>query len=281
MTEMFTTATVREWLFDGFQDGILDWAHELVEEGELPPGIPEIPYEKFGWFALRNGSSSFDGRLNIFTGKDDINKLGLFKTWNGKDKLGHMSGECDKVQGTTGELWPPFDTKAKGKPDAKMFITDVCRSLTLKYDSKFEKHGIKGWKWIGDDSLFDNGQKYPENACYCMADEKECSNIKPGIFNASKCQFGAPAFVSFPHFYLADESYLEGIEGLSPDKEKHELFVALEPEIGIPLEVRARLQINLFMRNEPLLSYVQLPYIVSSYQKNSQIFLLQILQRRS
>lgn len=253
MTEMFTTATVGEWLFDGFQDGILDWFQELIEAGEVPPGFPEIPFKKFGWFALRNGSAEYDGRFEIYTGKDDIKKLGIFKTWNGKETLGTMKGECDKIKGTTGELWPPFDTKSKNKPDATMFIPDVCRSLTLKYDSKIERHDIKGWKWVGDDSMFDNGHIYPENECFCQADKKECPNIKPGIFNVSKCQFGAPAFASFPHFYLADESYLKNIDGLSPNKTKHEMYVALEPEIGLPLEIRARLQINLFVRNEPML----------------------------
>lgn len=254
MGDMFTTATVNEWLFEGFQDGVLDWLLDLIASGELPPSlpIPEIPYDKFGWFAKRNGSALFDGRFNMFTGKDDIKKLGLLKTWNGKEELGVMTGECDKIKGTTGELWPPFDKKKK--TDATMFIPDVCRTLTLKYESELKKHGIKGWKWIGDDSLFDNGHKYPETACFCTADEEECPNIKSGIFNASQCQYGAPAFASFPHFYLADESFLAGIEGLSPEKEKHEMYVALEPEIGLPLEIRARLQINLFMRNEPFLS---------------------------
>ncbi|XP_063702925.1 protein croquemort-like [Culicoides brevitarsis] len=253
--EMFTTAKVGEWLFDGFEDGILEWVKELEEEGELPPNIPEIPYERFGWFHLKNESSTTDGRFQIYTGKDDIKKLGMFKTWNGKETLGIMKGECDKIKGTTGEVWPPFDTKSKTKPDATMFIPDVCRSLTLKYASDFERHGIKGWKWVGDDSMFDNGHKYEHTACFCQADESECPNIKPGIYNTSTCQFGAPAFTSFPHFYLADESYLEAIEGLKPEKEKHEMYIALEPEIGLPLDIKARLQINLFMRNEPLLSY--------------------------
>lgn len=251
MTEMFTTASVSEWLFDGFQDGVLDWVNELIEEGELPPDIPEIPYDKFGWFALRNSSAAFDGRFKMFTGKDDIKNLGIVKSWNGKIELGHMTGECDKIKGTTGELWPPFNKKQKA--DATMFIPDVCRSMALKYDGTFKKHDIKGWKWIGDDSLFDNGHKYPETACFCMAHEEDCPNIPPGIFNTSKCQFGSPSFASFPHFYLANETYLEGIEGLSPDKDKHEMYIALEPEFGLPLEIRARLQINLFMRNEPML----------------------------
>lgn len=253
-TTMFITAPVREWLFDGFNEGILDWVQELIEEGELPPSL-EIPteYDRFGWFLYRNGSSEYDGRFKMFTGKDDIKKLGVLKSWNDKEELGVMQGECDKIKGTTGELWPPFNTKRK--EDATMFIPDVCRTMSLTYHSEIKKHDIKGWKWIGDDRMFDNGHKYPETACFCTAEEEECPEIKPGIFNTSQCQFGAPAFASFPHFYLADESYVEAVEGLSPNRTNHEMYVSLEPEIGLPLEIRARLQINLFLRNDPTLEY--------------------------
>lgn len=253
MTEPFTTATVGEWLFDGFEDGILNWLEEI--QGEIPPEIPipEIPYgTKFGWFAERNESSTFDGRFGMYTGKKDLKKLGVLKSWKGMDELPYYRGECNKVKGTTGELWPPFDLNKE--EDATMFISDVCRSLTLKRNGTLEKRGLKGFKWVGDDSLFDEGAKYPENICWCQAHEKECPALKTGLFNATKCQHGAPAFVSYPHFYLADKSYLDALTGLSPNKEDHELYISLEPSTGMPLEIRARLQINLFLRQDADLS---------------------------
>lgn len=73
--------------------------------------------------------------------------------------------------GTTGELLPPI--RDGEKPDLTVFATDVCRGVTIKYDSDYESHGIKGYKWIADDSVFDNGVKYPEKACYCSAQEGE------------------------------------------------------------------------------------------------------------
>jgi hypothetical protein len=50
-----------------------------------------------------------------------------------------------------------------------------------------------------------------------------------GVRSISKCRFGAPAFVSFPHFYEADPSYLQNINGLSPEQDLHEFYVAVEP----------------------------------------------------
>jgi hypothetical protein len=69
----------------------------------------------------------------------------------------------------------------------------------------------------------------------------------PGVFNASSCKFGSPAFVSFPHFYLADKSYIDVIDGMKPDKENHEFSIAMEPRTGIPLSIRAQMQINLYL----------------------------------
>lgn len=250
-SSLVADATVGEWLFDGFPEGILQWLDEQKEA--LPPEYAYladlIPFDKFAWFYGRNGSADYDGRFEMNTGKNDINTLGVLKTWNGKANVSGLRGECAKIKGTTGELWPPFDTKEPG--DATFFVSDFCRSLTLKYDGKFDKHGLKGRRWIGDDRVFDNGEKYEEAACWCGAEtDEECPDVKAGVYNASKCSFGAPAFASYPHFYLADPFYLKDLTGLEPNYEKHETYIALEPTAGIPLEVRARIQINLWMRPE-------------------------------
>ncbi|KAI4463518.1 scavenger receptor class b type-1 sr-b1 [Holotrichia oblita] len=63
-------------------------------------------------------------------------------------------------------------------------------------------------------------------------------------------RFGAPAFVSYPHFYLADRYYTDPIVGMEPNPDKHEFFITLEPNTGIPLQVRAAVQLNLLI--EPM-----------------------------
>lgn len=40
---------------------------------------------------------------------------------------------------------------------------------------------------------------------------------------------GAPAFVSFPHFYAADPFLLKGVSGLNPDEKKHSFYMDLVP----------------------------------------------------
>jgi len=45
------------------------------------------------------------------------------------------------------------------------------------------------------------------------------------IFRAT----GYPVVMSLPHFYLADEEYLDGVVGLNPTQEKHEVTLLFEP----------------------------------------------------
>lgn len=86
--------------------------------------------------------------------------------------------------------------------------------------------------------MFDNGTKYPEKRCFCAKGHltgttgistsvEECE--PSGVRSISKCRFGAPAFVSFPHFYNADPSYISNIIGLNPSRDLHEFYIAVEP----------------------------------------------------
>ena len=193
----------------------------------------------------------------MFTGEDDISKLGVLQLWNKSNKTHLYRGNCDNVYGTTGELLPPIPDGQR--PPLTVFATDVCRAVTIKYDSKYKAEGISGLKWVADDSVFDNGVKYPEMGCYCSAQEESCPDLLPGVFNASSCKFGAPAFVSFPHFYLAHENYRDVIEGMHPTKENHEFSIAIEPRTGIPLNIKAQLQINLLMKEYPLTAFQGVP----------------------
>lgn len=67
------------------------------------------------------------------------------------------------------------------------------------------------------------GTKYPENECYCNG---QC--LPAGLINITSCRFGAPFFISLPHFQGADPFYRDQIEGMRPTK-RHELSVVVEP----------------------------------------------------
>lgn len=233
------TKTVREWCFDGYDDPLLD----LIKVLHLPQF--KIPFSKFGWFVERNNSKTFDGRFEIFTGQDDITKLGMLTNWNGKKTSGYYYDDCSKVMGTTGEIWP---VGINPTGNITVFVTDICRPITLNYQQPHDKFGLVGSRWIGDYRVFDNGQLYPPNSCYCTGLRSSCPDVLTGVHNASDCRFGAPVFASFPHFYLADKSYVNAVTGLKPNQSLHEFSISLEPKTGIPLSVAAKLQINILLQ---------------------------------
>lgn len=51
--------------------------------------------------------------------------------------------------------------------------------------------------------------------------------------------------MSNPHFHDADPSVQDLFEGLTPDPEKHESYLKIQPKFGVPLEGKVRMQINL------------------------------------
>lgn len=237
---MFVTEKVGEFLYDGYEDQLLTF----LKQSDSP--IFTIPFDRFGWFVDRNNSWSYDGVFNINTGENNINQMGMLNEWNYGKTTNYYSDGCSAINGTTGELWPP---KLNPAADLTLFVSDFCRSVSLApTDETVERHGVSGAKWIGDNRVFDNGENYPPNQCFCTADETECPDLRPGVHNVSDCRFGAPAFISYPHFYLADPSYADAVDGLNATKEKHEFFMALEPNTGVPVEVTARLQVNILLQ---------------------------------
>lgn len=50
-----------------------------------------------------------------------------------------------------------------------------------------------------------------------------------------------------PHFYNSDPTLLDRIEGLSPEKEKHESILAIQPQLGVAMKATMRVQLNLII----------------------------------
>lgn len=237
---VFVTEKVGDFLFDGYEDPLLTFLKETNST------LFNIPFDRFGWFVDRNNSWSYDGVFNMNTGESDITEMGMLNEWNHASVTPFYSDGCSAINGTSGEIWPP---KLNSEKDLTLFVSDICRSVSLTPTLEtVERHGVTGSKWIGDYRVFDNGDKYPPNKCFCTSDQSECPDLKPGVYNVSDCRFGAPAFISYPHFYLADPSYAEAVDGLNATQEKHEFSIALEPNTGIPVEVQAKMQVNILLQ---------------------------------
>lgn len=92
--------------------------------------------------------------FNIFTGADDISRLGQMHQWNYQKHSGFFDSYCGMVNGSGGEFYQPNLT-----PDSVvgLFTPDMCRTVSLDYTDTVEVEGIKGYKYSGGPRSVDNG----------------------------------------------------------------------------------------------------------------------------
>lgn len=178
----------------------------------------------------------------------DINKLGLIRKFNNHDKLQHWStDDCNTITGSDGTIFPPKTIRAK-KP-VTIYHKDMCRRLPMIFQKETHllNDKIPAYRYVLPYNVFDRPEIHPENQCYCNLDSGECP--PQGVFNSTPCAMGAPAFISFPHFYRGDAKLRESIDGLKADaagaKELYETYVDVHPEMGFGMRGRIRLQVNM------------------------------------
>lgn len=209
----------------------------------------------------RNDSEQIYGHHNVYTGQDDFSKLGQIARWR-YDNVTAGQPNC-KLSGSTGEFHPiPL---RQGRP-ISYFIPDICRELILDYAGTTLFEGIPAYVYKGTPRNMANGEsvlqklyiKYlhsqfagtdnPEHSCYCTG---SCKEVRSGVLNLSACWYDVPIFASSPHFYNADPFYVDGVEGMKPDQDRHEMSVILEPTTGMLLDIKARLMISLLVEPRP------------------------------
>ncbi|XP_053980417.1 protein croquemort-like [Hylaeus volcanicus] len=283
-SNVYITKTVNELLFAGYDD-------PLIKLGRLAGmGVDIPPFDKFGWFYMRNGSTMFDGHFNMDTGVRDVGEFGVLKKWNYRDTIKFFKSPCNIVEGSAGEFWPPY----RRKDEIVLFSGDLCRPLTFEYAQSTYHSGVKGYRYVlGEKSLGNNTRRrYPHEQakyieqttttedffeadhsaevpdsldedpdvvnignCFCNG---KCTPV--GLMNISACRYGAPVFLSLPHFYKADPSLRERFKGLNPDEQQHDFFITLEPTTGIPLKVSAKMQVNILLEPSKTVSlFKQVP----------------------
>lgn len=121
----------------------------------------------------------------------------------------------------------------------------MCRKFPLVYteDVKLFEEEIPAWRYVAPLDVFDDTTKNPENECYCTRfSNLDCA--PSGVFDASKCNFDAPIFVSFPHFLGGDPKLFELFEGLNPIAELHRTYADVHPRLAFPIYGASRFQVN-------------------------------------
>lgn len=218
----------------GYEDPLLQLAKDVVSKDT------KLPYDAFGLMYNKNGTSN--DVVTIFTGAADITKFGLIDNVNGKTQLPHWTNdECNSIQGSDGSIFPPHITH---NTTLYIYDKDLCRRLPLRFQKEVvASAGVPAYRFSPPEDVFASYEDKAENMCFCPHGPP-CAPA--GFFNVSLCQLDSPVLLSFPHFYLANDSYRTAVEGISPpDPEKHALYLDVQPLMGAAMAARARLQINL------------------------------------
>ncbi|ODM90878.1 Protein croquemort, partial [Orchesella cincta] len=234
-TSLHVQKSVRELTFEGYEDPLLELASIL-------PGVM-LPFDKFGWFYTRNNSATYDGIFNMYTGKGNIQNFGEMAKWNYRNTSYAYQSNCSSIKGSAGEFFPPDPQK----DSVSIFSTDICRTITMPFKAGVRMNGLKGYRFWSDENMLDTSPENFNTRCFCSSGK--CP--PKGVIDVSTCKWNVPAFVSFPHFYLADPSYRLAVKGMKPNATNHEMYIDLEQTTGIPLQVEASMQINLLVESYP------------------------------
>ncbi|KAK9754137.1 CD36 family [Popillia japonica] len=244
-----------EELVYGYDDPLVNLAHHFYPERKKPPSKMAILLKRNH---TENGEVS-----TIYSGVKDMENFGLLDNVNGARKLPHWDkSPCNDLKASEGSFFPPSYYTKKRQEIYHLYDKDVCRLIPLQYRKsetrkgrrsttstiKMNSGGIPVDVYTPADYMYQSVEKAPQNKCFCPGNEY-CP--PDGVQSIRPCHHDAPLYSSFPHFYNADPSLLEQIDGLNPQKELHESYLKIQPKTGIPLEALVRLQVNLKVSKSP------------------------------
>ncbi|PNF27495.1 hypothetical protein B7P43_G04284 [Cryptotermes secundus] len=248
--EPFVNVTAEEFIF-GYDDTLVSLAHKFFPKHRRP-------LSRMGLLLGRNGT--LNEVSTIYTGHTAMEEFGYMDKLNGLDHLPYWpDSPCNNIRASEGSFFPP--RKYTHSDVVHVYDKDLCRIIPLHFRGMTTKNGIEAGIYTPPEDIFDLPERQPDNKCYCGENDKTCP--AKGLQNIAPCQFGAPAYLSFPHFYQADPALLEAVEGLKPEKEKHQTYFLIQPNLGVPVEGQVRVQFNLKVERSPnIYSVAKFPDIV-------------------
>ncbi|KAM7367292.1 hypothetical protein PAMP_015205 [Pampus punctatissimus] len=194
-----------------------------------------------GLFEPYNGT--YDGYYTVYTGKNDISKVGIIDSWKGHRSLDFWDDKyCNMINGTDASSFQPFVDK---KESLYFFSSDICRSVSAGFKESKDLKGIEVYRYTLLPSTLAAPKDNPDNACFCknLKTTKNCTVA--GVLDISSCQGGKPIYISLPHFLYGSPYLRENVLGLNPNEDHHYTFLDVEPTSGFTLRFAKRIQVNM------------------------------------
>lgn len=157
------------------------------------------------------------------------------------EKMGYTlpfgSDYANRIAGTDANM---FGRPMRSSKE-QVFISDLYRSAYIMHMKDVDWNGIELQEYQLQYKDTQNATMNPENAQYY-------SYGPSGVLNCTKAA-NVPVFISYPHFYLAEQSLVAAVKGLSPNKDAHQSYLRMEVQSGLLVEAKKRLQVNYLMED--------------------------------
>ncbi|KAJ8982555.1 hypothetical protein NQ317_005026, partial [Molorchus minor] len=241
----FITTSIHNYLWN-ITDPLLDISEKLA------PSL--VPTKNVA--ILNRVYADFVDNVTVYIGpKFGHHKFFLIDKYDGSENLPHLGDKCvAKVVDTSeGISYPQYLTK---NDTLRYWRKGICKTADLHYTNDIEKYGVNAYKFELASSMYDRTTPSYDD-CYrgCQDCPMDCPMYRNAILLSKLYHFipkyvsGMSFAVSFPHFLYGDDVLKNYVDGLKPDHEKHQSYVIVEPNTGIPLHGVARSQVNLLMRD--------------------------------
>ena len=149
-------------------------------------------------------------------------------------------GNCSSISGTDGQVNHPF---IKDSDILSVFAPELNRTVFLHFERDNYYKGIPTKRFRPSSQTYASPEHNEYNRCFYPFDDP--INVYDGILRVSHCNFQVPLVFSNPHFYLADSYFSSEISGFNPIKEEHESFADVTEKLGIVINGRRTVQLNI------------------------------------
>ncbi|KAG8142604.1 hypothetical protein E2320_005815, partial [Naja naja] len=184
-------------------------------------------------------NKTFDGPYRIYSGKDDINKVGIIQSYKNNRTVNAWESYCGMVNGTGSQFTRCSDCNSQMQH----------RSTLLSTRSEETVKEIRLYRFVIPLSSFESPVNNPDNICFCTDMETSQNCTLDGILDLSSCKgeiismifvtrmelhdpTGKPVYITLPHFLHANEQLFHHVEGM-------------KPITGFTLHYSKRLQMNI------------------------------------
>lgn len=242
--DRFITQSVGDVLWNGYKDDFtrnIAFLENLLSKAGVKLDGPSA-ISKDGYFSLLGQKNNSDyGLWSINTGKKDLGLLGQLELLDRTNcNVSCWRSNCSSIRGTDGLVHHPFIKDTDRLP---VFEPELNRTVFLTFERNTNYNGIPTKRFLLDVGTFQAPSKNPYNKCFCPTND----SLKDfdGTLRVGHCNFHVPMVFSNPHFYQADSYFGEQIHGFKPNKVKHESFADISKELGMVINGRKTIQLNI------------------------------------